>query len=131
MKIYCPHCFQEYDVEKESLGKKGTCEVCKETIIIEMPVMQICSKCHRKVYYKETECPDCGNKLKKEAPTYHMFRNYFLSQTQTTARNDNKKSKGLSCIYSKASRVLIPVSIFLVAFLITFFLVRFDIFRFL
>ncbi len=35
VKIHCPNCQQEYDVDEADLGREAECEACKKTFVLQ------------------------------------------------------------------------------------------------
>ena len=66
MIIYCPHCNQDFEVEKNWIGKKANCTNCNQDFTVSMPV--ICPACTTP---NPVNAPNC---LKCQKPMFQKRR---------------------------------------------------------
>lgn len=68
MKISCPACNQEYDIELDQLGKNAECEACKENFTLKNPNLITCPICFKDISKEAETCVHCGHPLKEKIP---------------------------------------------------------------
>jgi len=82
MKIQCPHCSQNYEVEAEYLGETVTCQTCGKDFVVEQPAPDIsqqtvsCPYCGEQILAVAQKCKHCGEFLNRKRNTSWMGQ-YF------------------------------------------------------
>ena len=68
VKIHCPNCHQEYDVDEAALGHEAECEACKKTFVLQADVpsepprrkTKMTVSVEKKTSLKHMKCEMCG-----------------------------------------------------------------------
>lgn len=83
MKIQCPKCGQNYEVEEGIRGEKVECQICKTEFIATgaqpdlKPIPSIspnanliyCPDCGKQISRNATACPNCGSQIQRQQAT--------------------------------------------------------------
>ena len=68
VKIHCPNCHQEYDVDEADLGREAECEACKKTFVLQADApsepprrkTKTIVSVEKKTSLKHMKCEMCG-----------------------------------------------------------------------
>lgn len=87
MKIICPRCFAEYEVQPDVIGQKVECQRCKfqwiaESAPVPTPEMKPCPLCGESILAVAKKCRYCGEYLTNDIVPVHK----------------NKKNRGFYCL---------------------------------
>lgn len=66
MKVNCPHCCHEYDIEPNQLGQSTECEACQKIFILKNPNLITCPICFKEISKDTGVCLRCGHLLKRK-----------------------------------------------------------------
>lgn len=71
MKITCPDCHQNYEVDETYIGRSVSCQACGKTFDVLKPVeteaTRCCPFCGEKILSVAKKCKHCGEFLDKNA----------------------------------------------------------------
>ena len=84
MIIYCPHCYQDFEVEINWIGKKANCTNCDRDFTVSKPV--ICPACKTPNPITTPNCLNCQNPLRSKghlpvSPNSEHYEDLFVEKT--------------------------------------------------
>ena len=63
MRITCPHCGQEHEIQPEFIGRTAKCIRCETEFVVQNPNLAPCPDCFELISKRATSCPRCGAPL--------------------------------------------------------------------